>query len=96
MSRTKGWKIYYEVSTGQLLSGAENEEWKVYQTASNQSSDTPAMNNSFQQLARASDTKQPTSPKYAENSVAVDVALKTSLKSFTKFTNIHQSDRGGL
>ncbi|KUM59990.1 hypothetical protein ACN42_g7142 [Penicillium freii] len=35
-------------------------------------------------LARASDTKQPTSPKYAENPVAVDDALKTSLKSRKK------------
>ncbi|CAI7670033.1 unnamed protein product [Penicillium viridicatum] len=35
-------------------------------------------------LARASDTKQPTSPKYAENPVAVDDALKTRLKSQRK------------
>lgn len=35
-------------------------------------------------LARASDTKQPTSPEYVENPVAVDEALKTTLKSWKK------------
>ncbi|KAJ5508957.1 hypothetical protein N7527_011100 [Penicillium freii] len=71
-----GWKTYYEVSTGQLLSEAENEEWEV-------GGFFPLQIEHFM-LARASDTKQPTSPKYAENPVAVDDALKTSLKSRKK------------
>ncbi|CAI7589434.1 unnamed protein product [Penicillium discolor] len=33
-------------------------------------------------LARASDTKQPTSPEYVENPVAGDEALKTTLRSW--------------
>ncbi|KAJ5400246.1 hypothetical protein N7465_010735 [Penicillium sp. CMV-2018d] len=128
-----GWKIYYEVSTGQLLSGAENKEWEVQQPKLRYSCYEQLVSAiEHFMLARASDTKQPISPKYAENPVAVDDALKTSLKSrkktaefqelnsilefvfnvhnvtkvvgvafhdplqMTKFTNIHQSDRGGL
>lgn len=33
-------------------------------------------------LARASDTKHPTSPEYVENPVAGDEALKTTLRSW--------------
>ena len=33
-------------------------------------------------LARTSDAKQPTSPEYVENPVAVDEALKTTLRTW--------------
>lgn len=43
-------------------------------------------------LARASDTKQPTSPEYVENPVAVDEALKTTLKSWKKTPEFQELD----
>ncbi|KAJ5977616.1 hypothetical protein N7501_000958 [Penicillium viridicatum] len=96
-----GWKIYYGVRTGQLLSGVENEEWEVQQPKLRYSCYEqlvsavdprsiklvepffPLQIEHFM-LALASDTKQPTSPKYAENPVAVDDALKASPKSRKK------------
>ncbi|CAI7577757.1 unnamed protein product [Penicillium palitans] len=104
-----GTKIYYEVITGQVLSGAENEEWEVQepklryscyeQLASAVESQSIELAEAFfplqiehTMLARASDTKQPTSPEYVENPVAVDEALKTTLKSWKKTPEFQELD----
>ncbi|KAJ5942958.1 hypothetical protein N7516_003126 [Penicillium verrucosum] len=96
-----GSKIYYQVITGQVLLGAENEEWEVQkpklryscyeQLVSAVESRTIDLAEAFFpvqiehfMLARASDTKQPTSRAYVENPVALDETLEATLKSWKK------------